>query len=377
MSNQHTRTGFVWDERYMWHDTGNAAAFIPAGGPVQPDEHVENPEPKRRLHNLLDYSGLLETLQSIEPRKATREELLRFHTGDYVDKIKRLSEESGGDAGELTPFGSGSYDIARLSAGGVMEATDAVLDGTVDNAYALVRPPGHHAEADMGRGFCLFGNVVLAAKHALAERDVDRIAVVDFDVHHGNGTQKAFYDDPNVLPISLHQANYYPQDTGAVDEVGEGDGRGYNLNVPLPPGSGIGAYEAAFEEVVVPALDEFDPDLIYLAAGADSSALDPMGRMMLHSDAYRKLTRLLVEAAENYCDGNLVASHEGGYSSAYAPFAGLAIIEALRGEETDVKDPFMSMFAEMGYQDLQQHQQEVIEEAATNLNIALSGETGR
>lgn len=377
MNDQNTSTGLVWDESYMWHDTGNAAAFIPPGGPIQPDEHVENPEPKRRLHNLLDYSGALETLRSIEPRKATREELLRFHTSDYVDKIERLSEGSGGDAGEFTPFGSGSYDIARLSAGGVMEATDAVLDGTVDNAYALVRPPGHHAEADRGRGFCLFGNVALAAKHALAERDVDRVAVVDFDVHHGNGTQKAFYDDPNVLPISLHQANYYPQDSGAVDEVGEGDGRGYNLNVPLPPGSGIGAYEEAFEQVVLPAFHEFDPDLVCIAAGVDSSVIDPMGHMMLHSDAYRRLTRMLVEAAEEHCDGNLVASHEGGYSSAYAPFAGLAIIEALRGEATDVEDPFMPVFGEIEYQDLQKHQRKAIKEAKKNLRVALRENDGR
>lgn len=368
-------TGFVWDEWYMWHDTGSAGAFIPAGGPIQPGTHVENPEPKRRLHGLLDFSDVLETLQEIDPRQATREELLRFHTADYVDTIAKKSAESGGDAGEFTPFGSDSYDIARLAAGGVMEATDAVVDGTVENAYALVRPPGHHAESDIGRGFCIFGNVALAAKHAQAEHDLDRIAVVDFDVHHGNGTQKAFRDDPGVLPISLHQDGYYPSGEGALDEVGEGDGRGYNLNVPLPPGSGIGAYEEAFEQVVLPALDEYDPDLIYLAAGVDSGAIDPMGHMMLHTDGYRKLTRLLVDAAEKHCDGRLVASHEGGYSSAYAPFCGLAIIEAMRGEESDVEDPFLPMFENLAYQDLQPHQKTAINKAKSNLGIALRGDS--
>jgi acetoin utilization deacetylase AcuC-like enzyme len=297
--------------------------------------------------------------------------LLRFHTAEYLDEIAEQSEESGGDAGEFTPFGPDSYEIARLAAGGVIEATDAVLDGTVDNAYALVRPPGHHAEADEGRGFCLLGNIPVAAMHARAERDVDRIAVVDFDVHHGNGTQKAFWTDPNVLPISLHQADYYPPGEGGVDEVGEGDGRGYNLNVPLPPGSGVGAYEAAFERVVLPALDAFDPDLIYLAAGVDSGAIDPLGRMMLHSDAYRELTRALLDAADEHCDGRLVAAQEGGYSSAYAPFSGLAVVEEMVGERGEVDDPFLPIFEELGYQGLQPHQETAIDEAAANLDVAL------
>jgi len=365
------RTGLVWDEWYMWHDTGSAASFLPAGGPIQPDTHVENPAPKRRLHNLLEVSGVRETLRGIDPRPATRDELLRFHTADYVDEIAAQSEEAGGDAGEFTPFGPDSYDIARLAAGGIIEATDAVLDGTVDNAYGLVRPPGHHAEADMGRGFCIFGNIAIAAMHAQADRDLDRIAVVDFDVHHGNGTQKAFWTDPGMLSISLHQDNFYPPGEGAIDEVGEGDGRGYNLNVPLPPGSGVGAYETAFERLVLPALDAYEPDLIYLAAGVDSGAIDPLGRMMLHSEGYRTLTQLLLEAADTHCDGGLVAAHEGGYSSAYAPFSGLAIIEALRGERSDVEDPFIGFFEELGYQGLQPHQEAVIEEAAENLAIAL------
>lgn len=364
-------TGLVWDERYMWHDPGSAAAFLPAGGPIQPDTHVENPEPKRRIRNLLDVSGLLESLHTIDPQPATREELYRFHTTKYVSEIANKSESGGGDAGDLTPFGPGSFEIARLAAGGVIDATDAVLEGKISNAYALVRPPGHHAEADEGRGFCIFNNIAIAAKHGLKNYNINNIAIVDFDVHHGNGTQKAFWADSSVLPISLHQANLYPQGEGAVDEVGEGEGQGYNLNIPLPPGSGIGAYETAFDQVVLPALDAFKPDLIYLAAGVDSGAIDPMGRMMLHSDGYRTLTRLLVEAAEKHCGGRLIASHEGGYSSAYAPFSGLAIIEELYGERTETDDPFMPDFSELSYQELQSHQKAVIDDAADNLGIAL------
>lgn len=364
-------TGFVWDEWYMWHDTGSAASFLPAGGPIQPDTHAENPEPKRRFHNLLDISGVLDTLTSIDPRPATREEIHRFHAPEYVDEVAAASEAGGGDAGDLTPFGPDSYEIARLAAGGVIEATDAVLDGSVDNAYALVRPPGHHAEADIGRGFCLFGNIAIAAMHAHAERNLDRIAVVDFDVHHGNGTQKAFWTDSDALTISLHQDNFFPPGEGGIDEVGEDEGRGYSLNVPLPPGSGVGAYESAFERVVVPALDAYEPELIYLAAGVDSGAIDPLGRQMLHSDGYRTLTRMLLDAADKHCDGRLVAAHEGGYSSAYAPFSGLAIIEELRGKRSDVEDPFLDFFDGFGYQALQPHQEAVIDEAAENLDIAL------
>lgn len=364
-------TGFVWDESYMWHDTGSAAAFLPAGGTIQPDTHAENPQTKRRLRNLLEVSGLLDDLASIEPREATREELLRYHTQEYVDTIERKSEASGGNAGELTPFGPGSYEIARLAVGGVIEATDAVLDGEVDNAYVLSRPPGHHAEADRGRGFCIFGNVALAAKHALETRSTDRIAVVDFDVHHGNGTEKAFIDDPRALTISIHQDNNYPLGSGELDDTGEGDGSGYALNLPLPPGSGVGAYEASFERFVVPALSEFDPDLIYLASGFDGSAIDPLGRMMLHSDGYRELTRMLLDAAAEHCDGHLVAAHEGGYSTAYVPFAGLATIEEMSGRDSGIKDPFLEIFDEYGYQDLQPHQERVIRDAAANLDIAL------
>lgn len=366
-------TGLVWDERYMWHDTKSAAAFIPAGGIVQPDTHVENPSSKRRLHNLLEVSGTLEKLTSIDPRPATREELLRYHTEAYVDEIASMSENGGGDAGELTPFGTGSFEIAKLAAGGVIEATDAVLDGTVDNAYALVRPPGHHAEADIGRGFCIFSNIAIAAMHAREVRDLDRVAVVDFDVHHGNGTEKAFLSDPNVLTISIHQDNFYPPDEGAVDDVGEGPGRGYNVNIPLPPGSGVGAYEAAFERVVLPALSAHDPDLVYLASGVDTGAIDPLGRMMLHSDGYRTLTQMLLESAAEHCDGRLVAAHEGGYSSAYAPFSGLAIVETMLGDKSDVEDPFLEIFAELGYQEVQPHQTAVIDDAAETLEIALRG----
>ncbi len=235
-------TGLVWHELYMWHDTGNGAGVIPAGLTVQPLGHLENAEGKRRIRNLVEVSGLIDRLVQLKPRPATEDEILRLHTKDYVERIKDASSKLGGDAGDLTPFGPSSYEIALLAVGGCITAVDAVLDGKVDNAYALVRPPGHHAERDTGRGFCIFGNVALAAIHARQVRGLSRVAIVDWDVHHGNGTEHAFYDDPTVLTISIHQNNNYPANSGAITDKGRGEGEGYNINVPLPPGSGVGAY---------------------------------------------------------------------------------------------------------------------------------------
>jgi len=347
----------------MWHDTGTGAWVIPAGLTVQPLGHLENAEGKRRIRNLLEVSGLLEHLLLLKPRAATDDEILRLHTREYVDRIKSDSSKLGGDAGDLTPFGPGSYEIALLAVGGCITAVDAVLDGKVDNVYALVRPPGHHAERDTGRGFCIFANVALAALHAREVRGLSRLAVVDWDVHHGNGTEHAFYDDPSVLTISVHQDNNYPPDSGAITDRGSGAGDGFNINVPLPAGSGVGAYVATFERVVAPALRSFRPDLIFVASGLDASAMDPLASMMMTSDGYRKLTQVMLGVASEVCDGRLVVCHEGGYSPAYVPYCGLAILEELSGRRTDVADPLLDLLASFGGQDLQPHQDVVIREA--------------
>lgn len=364
MSGATRSTGFVWHERYMWHDTRAAAGPLPAGGWLEPDTHPENPATKRRFKNLLDASGLSERLVSLSPRPATVEELCRVHDPEYVDRIRVLSEGNGGDAGLVTPFGPGSYEIACLAAGGAITAIDAVLDGRVTNVYALVRPPGHHAVRDAGMGFCIFANVAVALKHAQEVRGLERAAVVDWDVHHGNGTQDAFYDDPSVLTISLHEAGYFPPGSGSVDENGRGEAAGTNLNVPLPAGSGIGAYTAAMEEVVVPALDRFQPDLIVVASGFDASFMDPLGHQLLHSGFYRAATRMLLDAARRHCRDRLVLVHEGGYSSGYVPFLGLATVEELCGERTEVEDPFLELAEGIEGQELQPHQAAAVQAAA-------------
>jgi acetoin utilization deacetylase AcuC-like enzyme len=227
-----------------------------------------------------------------------------------------------------------------------------------------VRPPGHHAIADRGFGFCLFANVALAIMHAREVHRVGRIATVDWDVHHGNGTQAAFYDSPDVLTISIHQDRLFPSNSGTLGEVGEGPGKGFNINVPLPPGCGDGAYLAAIERVVLPALERFKPELIVVPSGFDASHADPLGRMMVSSEGYRSMTRLVMQAADALCDGRLVMSHEGGYSAVYVPYCGLAVLEEMSGVRTHIDDPWMPIVSGWGQTDLQPHQNAAIDAAA-------------
>ena len=354
-------TGLVWHESYMWHESGGYFGPTAPEHFLQPVAHPESPETKRRFKNLLDASGLTDQLAVMTPRPATEEEILRYHTRAHLDWIKSVSV-TGGNAGTRVPtnMGPGGYELALLSAGGVIAATDAVLDGEVANAYALVRPPGHHAEPEEAMGFCFFGNAALAGLHLLEARGLDRVAFFDWDVHHGNGTQRAFWEDPRALTISIHQDNCYPLDSGGIEENGEGAGAGYAINIPLPPGSGSGAYLAAFEQIVIPSLQNFKPDFIIVPSGFDAGGQDPLGRMMLHGDVYREMTRLLMAAADDLCGGRLVMCHEGGYSVYSVPYFGLAVMEQLSGTKTDVVDPYLPAMLRQGYQDLQPHQEAVI-----------------
>lgn len=356
-------TGYIWDERFAWHDAGRASRCAW----TEPYPALDRPETKRRIASLVSASGLDRHLVPIAPRLATEDELARFHTREYIARVKALSDADGGDTGESAWIGPGGYDIARLAVGACIEAVDATLDGRVRNAYALVRPCGHHAEPHRGRGFGVFGNVVLAVLHAQAVRGVERIAVVDWDAHHGNGTQLAFYGDPSVLTISLHQERLYPVESGAETERGVGPGTGYNINVPMLPGSGHGAYIAAFDEIVLPAVEAFRPELIVVACGFDASFGDPLARLMCTSETYREMTRRLAILAGALCGGRLVFCHEGGYSPTYAPYCGLAVLEELSGVRTEVRDPMLGWYASVGGQELTSAQAERIGRIARRL----------
>jgi acetoin utilization deacetylase AcuC-like enzyme len=363
-------TGWVWDERYMWHDSRTYADWLPPEALFEPEPSLESPATKRRLRNLVDASGMAAHLAVIPARPATEDELCRLHTRAYVAQIREASAGTGGEAGEGTPFGRGSYEIAALAAGGCIAAADAVLDGTVQNAYALVRPPGHHAEADRGRGYCLFGNTALAAMHARHARGLGRVAIVDWDVHHGNGTESAFYEDPSVLTISLHQEEHYPFGRGRVEDIGEGEGRGYNINVPLPAGGGRAAYEHAFDEVVEPALRAFSPDLLLVASGLDASWADPNGRMNLTAPCFARLARRLMHVADEVCGGRLALLHEGGYSTFAVAYCGLAILEELTGHRTGV-DGRATVDGDPPGRPLHEHERAAVAAAAQTLETAL------
>ncbi|RLN57227.1 hypothetical protein BBJ29_006344 [Phytophthora kernoviae] len=366
------KVGYVFDERYLWHRPWSTQySWL-----VEPYRHWESPETKRRLHSLLAVSGLLDQLLVLKPRVATQSQVLRVHSSDYLTKLRRIStKEEGGNAGEEAPFSQFGLDIALLSAGGVLSAADAVVQGQVDVAYALTRPPGHHAITDQGMGFCILNNIAITAKYLLETypEKINKIAIVDYDVHHGNGTQAAFYDDDRVLFVSLHQANNYPLDTGGIEERGEGRGEGFNINLPLPPGSGSGAYEYAFQKVVVPAVEKFQPDFMLVSSGFDASYADPLAAMILSSSVFRFMAHALVEAAKRLCGGRIVFAHEGGYSETYVPFCGAAVIEELLGVhdvDKQIKDPFVGEVEQWGYQELQDHQKKVVDNVtvAENLN---------
>ncbi len=361
-------TGYVYHEVFGWHDTGTNAGLLPADHRlgIQPFQHFENAETKRRIHELVAVSGLIDRLTRIAPRKATDEEILLVHTEEHLARIQAGSDQpKGGDSGDgLSPFGPGGIEIGRLAAGGMIEAVEAVVEGRVDNAYALIRPPGHHAVPETGMGFCMFGNLAIAARAVRRSHGVERIAIVDWDVHHGNGTQATFYDDPNTLTISLHQDRVFPPDTGHVHERGEGAGVGYALNVPLPPGTGRGGYLSAMERVVVPAIENFRPDLILVASGFDANAADPLARQGLTSSTYRAMTEQLLDLAARLCSGRLAMSHEGGYNPVYVPFCGLAVIEALAGVTEPLADPYEPIFGGMGQLELQPHQTALLDQVA-------------
>ncbi|MEY0231628.1 class II histone deacetylase [Providencia manganoxydans] len=338
------KTGFFFDEHCFWHSTGLHATTLPVGGWVQPPagaSHAESPETKRRLKSLMDVSGLSRSLVLSSAEPASEATLLKIHPQAYLTRFKQVSDNGGGLLGKEAPLGPGSYEIAKLSAGLSCAAVEAVLSGELDNAYSLSRPPGHHCLPDESMGFCFLANIPLAIERAKEQFNIQRVAVIDWDVHHGNGTQHIFWDRPDVLTISLHQDGCFPPGYSGEDDIGGGEGEGYNLNIPLLAGAGHNSYIYAMKQIVIPALERFKPELIIVASGYDANALDPLARMQLHSESFREMTQLVMEAADRLCDGKLVIVHEGGYSEAYVPFCGLAVIEEMVGVRTEVQDPLL------------------------------------
>ena len=364
----HQKTAFIWDESYFWHNAGTGALFEPAGGYIEEFGLVESPASKRRVKNLLEKSGLIDQLVQVKPVLATAEQLQYFHTLRHIEAVKKMSEIGGQDCGDSAIVGRGSYEIAKLAAGGAIQAVAAVVSNdAIKTAYVLTRPPGHHAEADQGMGFCIFNNIVIAAKYAQKELGIKKILIIDWDAHHGNGTEDAFYEDDSVLFISLHQDNLEPIGRGKVCDTGRGAGAGYTINIPLQAASGDAVYQYAYEQIVIPVVDAFKPELILVSAGQDGSIFDPLARMMLSVNGYRYLAKATKKLANKYASGRLVCLHEGGYCETYVPFCTHAIIEELSGVATDVGDPFIYALAGTTYNVLLPHQKAHIDELSKQI----------
>ena len=335
------RVGLVFDDRYLQHNPGLETHWI-SDNPfpfVDPILHSSNYRLVFRSKHLIDLSGLGKDMIRIEGRSATDEQIGWFHTPAYIQKVKDISAAGGGEAGGGTPIAADGYEIACLSTGGCLAAVDAVMQGQVDRAFANVRPPGHHAVADSAMGYCVWNNIVIAARYAQKEYGLKKVMILDWDVHPGNGTQDAFYNDPSVLFFNLFQNGIFGPDVCARDQIGTGDAAGTNVNIAVPAGSGHATYLAAFERLVIPIAREFRPDIILVSAGQDASISDPLGRNQLVTESYRKMTDALINLANECCAGRLVILQEGGYSETYAPYCTLAIVEALMGRRTGISEP--------------------------------------
>ena len=292
------KTGFIYHPLYLKHET---------------EPHPENPGRLTAIVSRLEELPIGNEIVRLEPRPADLEEISLVHDRGYANMI-REQIEGGADSLDIdTRVGLKSFDAALLSAGAGLSAVDHVVGKNCKNVFCAVRPPGHHAEKKRSMGFCIFNNVAIAARYAQNEKGLNRIAIFDWDVHHGNGTQNAFYDDPTVFYSSAHQYPFYPG-TGGDDETGTGNGLGSTLNLPLRAFSGDGVYLDAVENKVIPELIKFNPDLIIISAGFDAHKDDPLGGMDLSTECFGTMTNLLLRASEEICEGRLISMLEGGYN---------------------------------------------------------------
>jgi len=290
------RTGVVIDPRYMDHDTG--------------PEHPERPD---RIAVLLPVvEAMAETITRVAPRPASADELALVHDPGYVEDVAATQHKPGFAFDADTPTSPATYASACLAAGGFLALLDAIMADRVDNGMAMVRPPGHHAERDQAMGFCFFNNAAIGAEYLRRHFGLKRVLIVDWDLHHGNGTQHIFEDEPGVLYVSTHQYPYYPG-TGAVEEVGQAAGEGFTVNLPFPAGFGDTEYSDAFQAVIEPIARQYDPQFVLISAGFDAHVRDPLGGMSVTEAGFSTMARILLDIARDHCHGRCAAILEGGY----------------------------------------------------------------
>lgn len=313
-------------------------------GSVPAKQHTKagHPENARRVDailSVLETEGVLPDLVPIEPVLATQEQLTLVHDERLIDLVRLASTHGGGLLDADTYTTPASYEQARLAVGISCLLVDRIMEGSATNGIGLIRPPGHHAEIDWVGGFCLFNNVAVAARHAQTKHAVNRVVIIDYDVHHGNGTQNIFYEDPTVLYISLHIfAPFFYPGTGVLNEIGAGSGKGANLNIPLGPGAGDNCYRLAFNEVIIPRITSFRPDLILVSAGFDAHWSDPLANASLSLAGYADISRYIADLANEVCDGKLLFLLEGGYMLKALGYGVLNVVYVL-ADRDEVNDP--------------------------------------
>ena len=291
------KTGYISDPFYLKHEN---------------EPHPENPGRLNAIQKNIESSKYYNNLTLIQPRKATLEDITQIHDKGYIKSVEDSCRNGVRNLDADTVISKDSYQAALLSAGAGLEAVDKILEGTVDNAFCAVRPPGHHAEQNKAMGFCLFNNVGVIARYAQNVQKLEKVFIFDWDVHHGNGTQHSFYKDSSVYYSSIHQYPFYPG-TGSVDETGTGDGLGSNLNLPMRAYSCDTDYINAIEHKLIPVIQKFNPDLIIISAGFDAHENDPLAQINLSTECYGKMTQKLMEVANDVCDGRILSMLEGGY----------------------------------------------------------------
>jgi acetoin utilization deacetylase AcuC-like enzyme len=307
------KTGLIYDPAYLNHDTGS---------------HPENGYRVSYSYNYLARAGMLEKLVAIKPRPAAREEIELVHRPVYVDRIRDFSQRGGGTSGGDNAGSSGTFETALLAAGGTLSAVDAVLERKIESAFALVRPPGHHATPGAAMGFCFFNNVAVCARYAAKKYGLERILVVDWDEHHGNGTEEIFYEDSSVLYFSVHREWNFPG-TGQANNAGKGKGAGFNINVPLPRGCNDDDYEFVFRQILQPAANAYNPELVLVSAGMDTHADDYIGQMNMSGTGYARLAAVVLEIAGSCCGGAAVFVLEGGYTPKALGESVLAVVDTM------------------------------------------------